>query len=66
MQKVTTEKVTKAWFPYDRNSRRCVAEAGSGAHRDSSVKWKHFRSDVSDVGDHTGTVRGRIERVVMS
>ena len=24
---------TKAWFPYDRNSRRRVAEAGSGTHR---------------------------------
>ena len=33
---------------------------------DSSVKWKHFLSDVSDVADQTGTVRGRIERVEMS
>ena len=33
---------------------------------DSCVKWKHFLSDVSDVADQTGTVRGRIERVEMS
>ena len=33
---------------------------------DSFVKWKHFLSDVSDVADQTGTVRGRIERVEMS
>ena len=33
---------------------------------DSSVKWKHFLSDVSDVADQTGTVPGRIRRVEMS
>ena len=33
---------------------------------DSCVKWKHFQSDVSDVADQTGIVRGRIERVEMS
>ena len=33
---------------------------------DICVKWKHFLSDVSDVVDQTGTVRGRIERVGMS
>ena len=33
---------------------------------DSCVKWKHFLSDVSDVADQTGTVRGRIERAEMS
>ena len=33
---------------------------------DSCVKWKHILSDVSDVADQTGTVRGRIERVEMS
>ena len=27
---------------------------------DSCVKWKHFLSDVSDVADQTGTVRGCI------
>ena len=32
----------------------------------SFVKWKHILSDVSDVADQTGTVRGRIERVEMS
>ena len=53
-----------AWFPYDRNSRRRVAEAGSGSHRDSCVKWKNFMSDFSDVADQT--VRGRIERVEMT
>ena len=33
---------------------------------DSCDKWKHFLSDVSEVADQTGTVRGRIERVEMS
>ena len=33
---------------------------------DSCVKWKHFLSDVSEVADQTGTIRGRIERVEMS
>ena len=33
---------------------------------DSCVKWKHSLSDVSDVADQTGTVRGRIERAEMS
>ena len=33
---------------------------------DSSVKWKHFLSDVSDVADQTGTVQGRIKRVEMN
>ena len=33
---------------------------------DSCVKWKHFLSDVSDVADQTGTVRGRIERIETS
>ena len=33
---------------------------------DSCVKWKHFLSDVSDVADQTGTVRGHIERVEMN
>ena len=33
---------------------------------DSCVEWKHFLSDVSDVADQTGTVRGSIERVEMS
>ena len=30
---------------------------------DSCVKWKHLLSDVFDIADQTGTVRGRIERV---
>ena len=39
----------------------------AGGHiGDICVQWKHFRSDVSDVLDQTGTVRGRIERVKMS
>ena len=33
---------------------------------DSSVKRKHFLSDVLDVADQTRTVRGRINRVEMS
>ena len=33
---------------------------------DSCVKWEHFLSDVSDVADQTGTVRGCIERVEMN
>ena len=33
---------------------------------DRCVKWKHFLSDISDVPDQTGTVRGRIERVETS
>ena len=37
-----------------------------GHIRDSCIKWKHFPSDVSDVADHTGTVRRRIERVGMN
>ena len=30
---------------------------------DNCVKWKHCLSDVYDVADQMGTVRGRIERV---
>ena len=37
-----------------------------GHIRPRYVKWKHFLSDVSDVVDQTGTVRGRIERAKMS
>ena len=37
-----------------------------GHIRDSCVRWKHFLSDVSDVADQTGTVRGRIEGAEMS
>ena len=33
---------------------------------DSCVKWKHFLSDVSDITDQMGTVRGSIERTEMS
>ena len=33
---------------------------------DSCVKWKHLVSDVSNVANQTGTVRGRIKRVEMS
>ena len=59
--------VLKAWFPYDRISRRSIAETGSGTQRGQfCAKWKHFLSDVSDVADQTRTVRGCIERVEMS
>ena len=37
-----------------------------GHIRDSCIKWKHFLSDVCDVGDQTGTLQGRIERFEMS
>ena len=37
-----------------------------GHIKDNGVEWKHFLSDVSDVTDQTGPVRGRIEKVVMS
>ena len=37
-----------------------------GRFGDSCAEWKHFLSDVSDVADQTGTVRGCIERVEMS
>ena len=33
---------------------------------DNCVKWKHLLSNVLDVADQTGTVRGRIEGVEMS
>ena len=32
---------------------------------DSYVKWKHFLSNVADVANQTGTVRGRITRAEM-
>ena len=32
---------------------------------DGCVKWKHFLNDVADFADQTGTVRGRIERVMI-
>ena len=32
---------------------------------DSCVTWKHFLSDVSDVADQSGAMRGRIECVEM-
>ena len=51
--------LAKAWFPYDRNSRRCVAEAGSGTHRRRFLLMETFperrrRRRRSD-GDSTGT-----------
>ena len=33
---------------------------------DSCAKLKYFQSDVADVADQMGTVRGRIKRVEMS
>ena len=34
--------------------------------RDSCVEWKHFLSDVFDVADQTGSVRGRFKGIEMS
>ena len=52
--------------------RSLIATVGDASPRqaqghigDNCVKWKDFLSNVPDVADQTGTVRGRIERVEM-
>ena len=64
--KTVIQKLVKPGFHMIKTVGDASPRQPQGHIGDSCDKCKHFLSDVSDVADQTGTVRGCIERAEMS